>query len=146
MDNDSRITKPIVYLYTSSGDDQPSYKPGLLELSSSTLVKLRYRNGQHYSGILKVSLIARWKGRQGTIFLVDLESIQHKLSSDYSLNIYFSLRFPYIDGPLFSPYKPLQNVDFSKVGNMQLFFRDCTHIFLHIYSRTQGKSLRICFS
>ena len=50
------------------------------------------------------------------------ESIQHKLSSDYSLNIcFFSRRFPCIDSPLFSPYKPLQNVDFSKVGNMQLF-------------------------
>ena len=51
----------------------------------------------------------------------DLESIQHKLSSDYSLNIYFSSCFPYIEGPSFSPYKPLQNVDFSKVDNMQFF-------------------------
>ena len=32
-------------------------------------------------------------------FLIDLESIQHKLSTDYSLNIRFSRRFPYIDGP-----------------------------------------------
>ena len=54
-------------------------------------------------------------------FLIDLESIQRKLSFDYSLNIYFSRCFPYIDGPSFSPYKPLQNVDFSKVGNMQFF-------------------------
>ena len=54
-------------------------------------------------------------------FLIDLESIQHKLSSDYSLNIYFSCRFPFIDSPPFSPYEPLQNVDFSKVGNMQFF-------------------------
>ena len=54
-------------------------------------------------------------------FFIDLESIQHKLSSDYSLNIYSSRRFPYIDSPSFSPYKPLQNVDFSKVGNMQFF-------------------------
>ena len=58
------------------------------------------------------------------IFLIDLESIQHKLSSDYSLNIYFSQCFPYIDGPSFSPYKPLQNVDFSKVSNMQFFFQE----------------------
>ena len=76
------------------------------------------------------------------ISLIDLESIQHKLSTDYSLNIYFSRCFPYNDGPSFSPYKPLQNVDFSKVGNMQFFFRNCTHIL----TRTQGKSLRICFS
>ena len=34
----------------------------------------------------------------------------HKLSSDYSLNTCFSRRFLYIDGPLFSPYKPLRNV------------------------------------
>ena len=75
-------------------------------------------------------------------FLIDLESTQHKLSSDYSLNIYFSRCFPYIDGPSFSPYKPLQNVDFSKVGNMQFFFRNCTHIL----TRTQGKKFEVCFS
>ena len=68
-------------------------------------------------------------------FLIDLESIQHKLSSDYSLDIYFSRCFPYINGPSFSPYKPLQNVDFSKVGNMQVFFMNCTHIL----TRTQGE-------
>ena len=55
-------------------------------------------------------------------FFIDLESIQHKLSSDYSLNIYFSRCFAYIDGPLFSPYKPLKYVDFSKVDNMQFSF------------------------
>ena len=68
--------------------------------------------------------------------MIDLKSIQHKLSSDYSLNIYLSRCFPYIDGPSFSPYKPLQNVDFPKVGNMQ-FFQGffCTHIL----TRTQGK-------
>ena len=50
--------------------------------------------------------------------MIDLESIQHKFSYDYSLDIYFSRRFPYIDGPSFSLYKPLQNVDVSKVGNL----------------------------
>ena len=45
-------------------------------------------------------------------FFIDLESIQNKLSSDYSLNICFSRRFPYIYGSSFSPYKPLQNVRF----------------------------------
>ena len=93
----------------------------LIELNYNTLVKLRYRNGQHYSEILKVSSIARWKGRLGITFLIDLENIQHKISSEYSSNIYFSRRFPYIDGPSFFPYKPLQNVDFSKVGNMKIF-------------------------
>ena len=44
------------------------------------------------------------------------------LSYDYSLNVYFSRRVFYIDSPSFSPYKPLQNVDFSKVGNIQSFF------------------------
>ena len=74
-------------------------------------------------------------------FLIDLESIQHKLSSDHSLSTYFSLRF-YIDGPSFSPYKPLQNLHFCKVGNMQFFFRNCTHIL----TRTREKILRKCFS
>ena len=55
-------------------------------------------------------------------FFIDLESIEHKPSSDYNLNIYFSRRFPHIDGPSFSPYKPLQTVDFSKVGNLQFYF------------------------
>ena len=73
--------------------------------------------------------------------MIDLESIQHKLSSDYSLNICFSRRFPYIDGPSFSPYKPLQNVNFSKVGNMQFFFRNCTHIL----TRTQGEKFEDVF-
>ena len=73
--------------------------------------------------------------------MIDLESIQHKLSSDYSLNIYFSRCFLHIDSPSFSPYKPLQNVDFSKVGNMQFFFRNCTHIL----TRTQAKKFEDTF-
>ena len=85
--------------------------------------------------------------------MIDLESIQQKLSSDYSLNIYFSRLFPYIDGPSFSLYEPLQNVDFSKVGNVQFFFRNCTHILTRTKGEkfedmflVKGKSLRICFS
>ena len=74
--------------------------------------------------------------------MIDLESIQHKLSSDYSLNTYFSRCFPYIDeGPSLSPYKPLQNVDFSKVGNMQFFFRNRTHIL----TRTQREKFEDMF-
>ena len=73
--------------------------------------------------------------------MIDFQSIQHKPSSDYSLNICFSRRFPYIDGPSFSPHKPLQNVDFSKVGSMQFFFRNCTHIL----TRTQGKKFEDMF-
>ena len=61
-------------------------------------------------------------------FLIDLESMQHKLSSDYSLTANFSRRFPCIDGQSFSPYKPLQNVNFSKVGNMQFFQELYSHI------------------
>ena len=74
-------------------------------------------------------------------FFIDLESIQHKLSSDCSLNIYLSRRFAYIDGPSFSPNKPLQNVDFPKVGNMRFFFRNCTHIL----TRTQAKMFEDTF-
>ena len=43
---------------------------------------------------------------------IDLVSIQRKLSSDYSLTVCFSRRFPHIDDLSFSPYKPLQNVHF----------------------------------
>ena len=73
--------------------------------------------------------------------MIDLESIQHKLSADYSLTIYFSCRFPYNDGPSFSPYKPLQKVDFAKVGNIQFSFRNCTPIL----TRTQGKKFEDMF-
>ena len=73
--------------------------------------------------------------------MVDLKSIQHKLSSDYGLNMYFSRRFLYIDGPPFSPHKPLQNVDFSKVSNMQFFFKICTQIL----TRTQVKKFEDMF-
>ena len=59
----------------------------------------------------------------------------------YSLNIYFSRPFRYIEGPSFSPYKPLQNVDFSKVANVKFFFRNCTHIL----TRTQEKKLEDMF-
>ena len=71
-------------------------------------------------------------------FFIDLESIQHKLSSDCSLNMYLSHRFPYIDGPSFSLYKPLQNVDFSKVGNMQ-FFSGIVLTYSHIDKNSGGK-------
>ena len=57
-------------------------------------------------------------------FFIDLKSIQYKLSSDYSLNICFSHRFSYINGPTFSPFKPFQNVKFWKVGNIQFFFQE----------------------
>ena len=72
------------------------------------------------------------KSKRDNFFLIELESIQQKLSSDYSLDICSSRC---IDGPSFSPCKPLQNVEFLKVGNMQCFFRNRTHIL----TRTQGK-------
>ena len=56
-------------------------------------------------------------------FLIDLDSTDDMLSSDYSLNVCFSPRFPYIDGQRFSQCKPLQNVHFWKADNMQ-FFRE----------------------
>ena len=78
--------------------------------------------------------------------LIELQRIQRKLSSDYSLNIHFSRRFPYNDGPPFSQYKPLQNVDFSKVGNMQLFFRDFTHILVLFVQLIIATFLSCCFT
>ena len=41
----------------------PSYKRGRIELKCNALVKFIYRDCQHFSGIFKVSSIARWKGR-----------------------------------------------------------------------------------
>ena len=51
-------------------------------------------------------------------FFIDLERIQYKPSSDYSLNIFFSHPLSYIDGPEFSSLKPLQNVHSWKFGDM----------------------------
>ena len=72
----------------------------------------------------------------GITFLIDLESIQQKLSSDYSLIICFSRRFPHIDGPSFSPYRPLDDVNFWKVGNMQVFFQE---LYSHIDENSRRK-------
>ena len=45
------------------------------------------------------------------------------------------------DGLSFSPCKPPQSVDFSKVGNMQFFFKNLTHIL----TRTQGRNFEDLF-
>ena len=124
MDNDSRITETIVYLYTYSSDNHGLFNRAELQYSGKIEIQKRpalFRNPQSF-------VDCSMEGRLGVTFLIDLENIQHKISSEYSSNIYFSRRFPYIDGPSFSPYKPLQNVDFSKVGNIKIFFRNCTHI------------------
>ena len=96
MDNDSRITETVVYLYTYSGDNH--------------LVSVAGRAKLEYSGKIQTQ---QWPAlfRNFQSF-VDLESIQHKLLSDYSLTVDFSCRFPHIDGLSFSPYKPSQNVHF----------------------------------
>ena len=64
-------------------------------------------------------------------FFIDLESIHHKLSSDYSLNLY-SRCFPYVDGPSFlytNPYK------------MSIFQRSVTcSFFQELYSHIDKNS------
>ena len=69
-------------------------------------------------------------------FLIDLESIQHKLSSDYNLNMCFLRRFPYIDGPSFSPYKPLQNVHFERSVTCSFFFQE---LYSHVDKNSGGE-------
>ena len=64
-------------------------------------------------------------------FLIDLESIHNKLSSDYSLNICFSRRFPCTDGQSFSQYKLSI---FEKLVTCRSF-ANCTHLL----TRTQEK-------
>ena len=63
------------------------------------------------------------------------------LSFDYSLNICFSRPFLYGDGPSFSPYKPSQNINFSKVGKTCRFFSGI----VHILTRNQGKNFEDMF-
>ena len=74
------------------------------------------------------------------IFWIDLESIQHKLSSDYCLNICFSRRFPHIDGPSFSP-NPYKMSIFERSVTCSFFFRNCTHIL----TRTQREKFEDMF-
>ena len=106
--------------------------------------KLRNRNGQHYSGILKVSSIARWNGRQGIIFLIALKSIQHKLSSDYSLYIYmYSSRAVF---PILMVHHFLR----TNPNKMSVFQRSVTcSFFLELYSnidKNSGEKVWGCFS
>ena len=54
-----------------------------------------------------------------------------------SLNIYFLCRFPYIDGPSFSPYKPLQNVDFQRSVTYSFFQELYSHI-----NKNSGENVR----
>ena len=108
MDNDSCITEIIVFKAWAVIAE--------LQYSGKTEIQKQpelFGNHQSFVDCSMKGLI---------IFLIDLESIQHKLSSDYSLNICFLRRFPYIDSPLFPPYNPLQNVVFAKVGNRLFFF------------------------
>ena len=73
--------------------------------------------------------------------MIDLESIQHKLSSDYSLNMYFSRCFPFIDGPSFFRTDPYKMSIFQRSVTCSFFFRNCTHIL----TRTQGKKFEDMF-
>ena len=51
------------------------------------------------AGVVNRSLKADCTDLDLIFFLTDLNSIHNNLSSDYSLNICFSRRFPYTDGP-----------------------------------------------
>ena len=86
---------PSVYMETRL------YKRGLIELNWNTLAKFRHIDGQHFRNLQKFRRLLDGRSMRHNS-LIDLESIQHKLSSDYSLTICFSLRFPLADGPSFS--------------------------------------------
>ena len=110
MDNDSRITETVVFCTHTAVITilQASAGTAELQYSGKTQIQERpalFRNLQSFVDCLMERSI-RYR------FLTDLESIQHKFSSDYSLNICFSRCFPYIDGLSFSQYKPLQNLHF----------------------------------
>ena len=66
-------------------------------------------------------------------FFIDLESCQHKLSSDYSLTVCFSLRFLYIDGPSFLH---------TNLYKMSMFERSvtCSFFFQELYSNIDKNS------
>ena len=74
-------------------------------------------------------------------FLTDFDTIHNQFSPDYSFNMCFSLHCPYTDGQSFSQYKPSQIVHFRKVGTMQIFLANCTHLL----TRTQKKKFEDVF-
>ena len=115
----------------------------MVELNCNTLADFRYRNGQYFSVINFQIFVNCWIERSMRYsFFIDLERSQHKLSSDYSLNMCFSRRFPYIDGPSFSPYKPLQMSVFESSATCSFsFLRNCTHIL----TRTLGEKFKDMF-
>ena len=144
MDNDSCITETIVYLYTYSSDNHLISWAVRAELqySGKTEIQKRpalFRNPQSFVDCSMERSI-RYN------FLIDLESIQHKLSSDYSLIIYISravfsisIRFLYIHH--FLRANPYKMSIFQRSVTSSFFSRNCTHIL----TRTQGKSLKICY-
>ena len=75
----------------------------------NTLVNFRYKNGQHFPGIFPGSLAdCSMEKSIKYNFFIDLESIQHKLLSEYSLNVSRTVTLVVN----FSPYKPLQHIHF----------------------------------
>ena len=128
MDNKSRITETLSISTHAVYMTILQAWAGRAELQYSG--KFRNRNGQHFSGIFKVSSIAR---RYGIMFFIDLDFDFAFNISSHGLSTCFSRRFPYIDGPPFSPYKPLQNVNFFKGLVMCRVFRNCTHILTRIH-------------
>ena len=74
-------------------------------------------------------------------FFDDLESIQHKLSSDYSLSIYLSRRFPILMVHHFLRTNPYKMSIFQRSVTCSFFFRNCTHTL----TRTQGKKFEDMF-
>ena len=110
MDNDSCIIETVVHLYRYSSDNHLISGVGITELQYFGKIQIQkwpalFQNLQSF-----VSCSMERSIRYN--FFIDVESIQHRLSSDYSLNLCFSHRFLHIDGPSFSPCKLLQNVYF----------------------------------
>ena len=76
------------------------------------------------------------------ICVIKLDDIYNNLSSDHSLNIRRSSCFRCTYGQSVSQYKPLQNINFRKVGNMQIFFVNNTNLLL---TRSQDKKFEDMF-
>ena len=139
MDNDSRIIETIVYLYTYSSDNHPQSLACRAELQYSGKIEIQKRPALFWN---PQSFVDCWMERSiRHNFLIDLRSIQHRLSPDYSLNIYFSRRFPYIDGPsYFLLTNTYEMPIFQRLATCS-FFRNCTHIL----TRTQAKKFEDMF-
>ena len=110
---------------------------GSAELKYSVKIQIQKRPGELIHGVVDCS--EEWSIRYNLFWLIwKAFSISSHLIVVW---ICFSRHFPHIDGPSFSPYKPLQNVCFYRSVTCSFF----SGIALTYWQELRRKDLKMCF-